>query len=383
MNKNKTIFFAFINTCLIGIALVIALEIWLRLPRRDGRYYLYPPNKVVTHTIAKGLMPGIEGKTRHTTNSLGLRGDELPAKSSDKDYVVLFLGGSTTECRYLDDRDAWPHLTIKSLNARGTRYAFYSENAGRSSYDVRHYKVILETLLPQMKTDCIVILCGGNESRTTLRPDHNAPSVNADKAHIFWNVWYTPSPKAPWYKKLRVWQLLKKIKTLYKSGLYDREGDEIMQARKNRQLSTEIDLSEYPGITQMIDESLLEYRQNIEALIRIAKGKNVRLIFADQPTLQRQDLPKEKQDLLWSGRIQILSYKKKRFCLSGKDAAETLARFNHTLKDTCSVHGVEFIELSTPINKDMDNFYDDGHFNVKGSHAISAVVADYLYKTTK
>lgn len=53
------------------------------------------------------VLPGISEAGGFHTNSEGIRGDEF---ASEQKYRILAVGGSTTECLYLDDKEAWPYL---------------------------------------------------------------------------------------------------------------------------------------------------------------------------------------------------------------------------------------------------------------------------------
>jgi hypothetical protein len=49
------------------------------------------------------LLPGISGDSRFDVDSDGIRGDEMPRGDA---YRILAVGGSTTECLYLDQEEA-------------------------------------------------------------------------------------------------------------------------------------------------------------------------------------------------------------------------------------------------------------------------------------
>src|SRR6185295_4099420 len=92
-----------------GLALLSSLlalglgEAVLRLPSRDA-FYIWPPHLHQEMHPTPEIMPGVSGTARFEVSSLGLRGDELPAA---RDLRILALGGSTTECLYLDQTEAW------------------------------------------------------------------------------------------------------------------------------------------------------------------------------------------------------------------------------------------------------------------------------------
>ncbi|MCK4235621.1 MAG: hypothetical protein KAX38_00785, partial [Candidatus Krumholzibacteria bacterium] len=86
---------------LISLSIAVLLsEIGLRalLPSSDD-YCAHKPYLHITFEPSPEIMPGVEGRSRFLVNSRGIRGDEfLP----DDTYRILAIGGSTTECHYLD-----------------------------------------------------------------------------------------------------------------------------------------------------------------------------------------------------------------------------------------------------------------------------------------
>jgi hypothetical protein len=64
---------------------------------------LRTPNKVLEYEPASWGVTGVTGRKRFTTNSLGLRGPELPQEQHL--YRIIAIGGSTTECFVLDDSE--------------------------------------------------------------------------------------------------------------------------------------------------------------------------------------------------------------------------------------------------------------------------------------
>src|SRR6476469_7808041 len=57
---------------------------------------------------AAGL-PGVSPHGVFSTNRWGLRGEE-PPRDWKSHYTILTIGGSTTQCFFLDDHKTWPAL---------------------------------------------------------------------------------------------------------------------------------------------------------------------------------------------------------------------------------------------------------------------------------
>lgn len=112
----------------------------LMAPReRDFAWYVSPLNHKI-HVQPTNLI-GIASDGAFSTNSHGLRGPEF---SKDDDYRILCIGGSTTECLYLDDRAALPALLADGLNGEDERV--WVGNAGRAGLNSYDHIVIVKHL---------------------------------------------------------------------------------------------------------------------------------------------------------------------------------------------------------------------------------------------
>ncbi|MCI0545958.1 MAG: SGNH/GDSL hydrolase family protein, partial [Candidatus Rokubacteria bacterium] len=142
----------------LGAALaLVAAELCLRaLAPRAGGFYVWAPGLERTFHPLPGTMPGVEGPSSFRINSIGLRSAE-PAAGSDP--RILCVGGSTTECLYLDQEETWPALVEKQLGPGA-----WVGNAGRSGRQTRDHVVQLERLLPLFEgLDRVVLLVGVND----------------------------------------------------------------------------------------------------------------------------------------------------------------------------------------------------------------------------
>jgi lysophospholipase L1-like esterase len=154
-------------------------------------------------------MPGVSKEARFRVNSQGLRGDEL---TPDKDLIVLAVGGSTTECVFLDQDETWPALVQRRLMANG--YKAWVGNAGLSGRTTRENVVQLRQLLLQFPTTrVVVLLIGANDllSRLSLgnlyRPtpivDQEAELHIVPKAFSVFPVRYAPG--LPFWQRTELW----------------------------------------------------------------------------------------------------------------------------------------------------------------------------------
>ena len=82
----------------------------------------------------------------------------MPAKIHDHpDLTIAFLGGSTTECVYVEEDNRFPYLTGRLLE-RQTHLKVNSYNAGRSGNNTLHSINVLMNKVVNLKPDIVVLM---------------------------------------------------------------------------------------------------------------------------------------------------------------------------------------------------------------------------------
>ena len=140
---------------------LILLEAALAVLQKDiDRFHIWTPGKRATfHTVA-GTMPGVTGTAYFSANSDGMRAEE---PSPDHEFKILAVGGSTTECLFLDQSEAWPHLLQENLR-RDTGKRVFVGNVVRSGHNSRDHHFQVKYLLEQHSDfDLVILLVGIND----------------------------------------------------------------------------------------------------------------------------------------------------------------------------------------------------------------------------
>ena len=360
---------------------VIAVEICLRIAFPVG-YFIWKPHLNLTFHPAPGVMPGVSGESRFKTNSRGLRADEYTAAHT---YRILTIGGSTTECLYLDQAEAWPQLLQDTLNGLDKAPRTWIGNVGMSGRNSRHHVMALRHLpLQEMKIDAIVLLAGINDLSIRLSQGNEydpAALQNADVQSKLIAETFTGlargDPRAPWLKRTVLWQLLRGLKSKLAGqpppgGAQDRAGAIYQTWRKHRQEATTL-IRTLPDLSTALNE----YARNIKELAALAQAKSVRLIVMTQPTMWRPGLPADLESLLWFGGVGDFQAHSGQPYYSVEALAAAMKRYNDTLLEVCRSTNLECIDLSN-LEKDTSVFYDDVHFNEGGARTVARTVADHL-----
>jgi lysophospholipase L1-like esterase len=375
--------------CVAGLLILTSVAAALVLGELILRYGLprstrvFPANLEQHFKPQPGTMPGISGEKRFATNAQGIRGDELTPADA---YRVLAIGGSTTECLFLDQSEAWPSLVQQYLNENPRQIKVWVGNAGRSGRTSRHHLLAMRYLpLDELRIDAVIILLGINDlskrlsQDTSYDPEYLAKpeAIEMLLAETFYGR-TAPYPNDPFFKRTATWQLLRAAKEkLLKHDAQDNVQDEVGAVfdtwRKHRRQAVEI-RPELPDLSSAV----AEYAGNLNRIIDTARARSVRLILMTQPTMWSPQVQERLGSLMWLGGIGEFQR------LSGKpyyawDALDRgMAKYNATLLNICRERDVECIDLASRLAKDTSVFYDDAHFNESGARQVARVVADYL-----
>lgn len=291
-------------------------------------------------------MLGIQDPSRYTTNALGIRGSALPAGG----VKVLCVGGSTTECIYLDDAETWPYLLGETLSGAGQNV--WVGNAGISGYstvehlDFLHRSQVLESV------DTVILLIGINDFIRSL------------------NGSLESGPRPLWRRTVLAGALLNLhrqafLREVFRLGVEDNGGANLRMRRRARQRG------EWVGDLPPLDRGLREYQERIVSLVKVCRRRELRCVFLTQPTLWRKDLGPQARASLWMGWDE-----RGRYFDPGK-LRQGLDRYNATLLNACAGLDLECVDLG-PLSGQEDLFYDDCHFTEIGSRVVARMLGDYL-----
>jgi len=368
---------------LVAFGLVLALaaaELVLRLALRSAdRYYVYPPGLTQSFEASPDLLPGVSGIARFIVDAEGLRGDELEAGHT---FRVLAVGGSTTQCLYLDQDEAWPQRLQQLLAPRLT--AVWVGNAGKAGRRTREHVLQVHYLLRQIPdVDVLLLLVGANDVMRRLAdgpryavPDLDDPAVverlipRAFDRYPRRFGFFPPSRTALWALPSRARAAASTVR--HWDHLEDRSGSHYAKRRRERAEARILD--DLPDLASAVGE----YTRNLEVIAADGRAHGARVIFMTQPTAYRDDLPEAHRRLLWMGAAR----EEREGGAPAYYSVEALARafrlFNAALLDACPRLGVECIDLESLVPKDTGALYDDMHFNEAGAERVARILFEHL-----
>ena len=272
---------------LIGVTMLLSLcacvligEVLIRilLPSHE-QYYVWPPNLSADFHPNSQIIPGITGTSRFRINSSGIRGAEF---SDDQEHRILAVGGSTTECLFLDEEETWTYLLQERLTSLLQRRVWVG-NVGKSGRNTRDHILHIKYLLSQYPTvHTIVALVGINDLLLRLTDRHYDPHYplrpvfeQEQQAHAFSVI---PSAVPPYhYSRMGWWRAARQVKKVFRewrSGqelpVQDATGNMYVAWRENRKHAVEM-LDEVPDLAAGLEE----YRRNLEKMADLARMETV------------------------------------------------------------------------------------------------------------
>lgn len=367
-------------------AALFVVEMTLRI-LMPPHYYLWPPYLKQVFKPLQDVMPGISGDSRFEINSQGIRGDEL---TSAHTYRILALGGSTTECLYLDQSETWPQLLQDALNQRASGHKVWVGNGGVSGRTTRHHLIAIRYLpLTRLKIDAIVLLVGGNDFLTRLSQDEAydaqvlaRPEAEERLLHEALSGGSGLRHNLPLPERMAIWQLLKQARdqrivrpdyAWQQAHVQDEAGKIYLTWREHRQHAAAI-RDQLPDLSA----GITEYESNVGKIIDAAERKSIRVILMTQPTMWRTDLPESLRRLLWLGGVGDFAAETGNPYYSVEALEKGMSLYNQALLKVCRERAVECVDLASALKKDTTVFYDDLHFNESGALQVSRVLAQHF-----
>jgi hypothetical protein len=324
---------------------------------REAPFHLREPHLTRIFQPDAKILPGTSPRSRFTTNAQGVRGPEMPPRHDATRY--LCIGGSTTECAYVDDDLTWTHLLMVELNAAGVRPPAWSGSAGMSGYESAAHVAFIRMSPLVQEMDAIVLLAGVNDLQGAIAGGGGGE---------------VPRPELLGRPLWRRSQLLIRAGVILRRHAMrdERSEDEYAHSyiprRQRRQNSVIVD--QLPDLGAGREKFIA----NVLAIAWECRAHNIRLIVLTQPVLWDEHLDAEQKSLLWFGWMKDGRY------LSAAALRRAMDQYNLALLQACRENNIECVDLST-MNGDARYFMDDCHFSVAGAAEVSRLLTQAILKT--
>jgi lysophospholipase L1-like esterase len=350
------------NFLALGVGILLALilaEIVLRIynpfvTRVRGNEIVLPAN--VKYEFKNVKIPGLNSNIIHTKNSLGFRGPELPP--DDKEFRIFCVGGSTTECFYLNDGKDWPALLMKNLNQNDKKV--WVNNAGLDGHSTRGHLILLKDHLLKFKPDMVVFLVGCNDVASDGMNKYENYHLNNRKRFL------------ENFEVFNAWLSWKRSRNAKKMGLGHKPVD-----------FTHWETADTTGWKKVLNEFVAgkpaqkqidTYGKRLLELAEVCEMAGAIPVFVTQPSMLCNATDPVSQRYLGNMKFQGKSALEYRAVLDKYNLAAMELRNTNNKKYTV-------IDAANQLPASSNNFYDFFHYTLAGSQLMADIIGDALLKT--
>jgi lysophospholipase L1-like esterase len=375
---------------LIAFGTLVALgpaELLLRLRARGTPYRVLPANVRAEFHPATEVMPGIEGTSVYSTNADGIRGRRYRPGGR---LNLLAVGGSTTECLYLDDGEAWPALLEEKLTAALDRDVWVG-NVGVSGFGAAEHVLAARHYVPQLRLDAVLVLLGLNDLLPVLRKgDRYRPeSEDPDDYRYFLDRSFHQRPlvdpeiQRPFPDNLALWNLGRRgywrLRRWWKSQLEDGallvedvDGEAYTRRRELRAGLPPVD-----GLPDL-GPGLERFERNLAEMIARIRATGARPVLITQPMVWHAGISPEAERLLWSAFLGDNDSPEGRYRVA--DLERAMATFNDATLEACRRADLPCVDLASAMARPEREswYYDDAHYNERGAEVVARILARAL-----
>lgn len=342
----------FIVFVLLEIALRIYNPIHLRI---KGGKIILPVNQAIT--IKNSINPRLDTVIVNRRNSIGFRGPEPPANFDDV-LSIITVGGSTTECFFLNDDSTWPARLAKILSKNLNNV--WVNNAGLSGHSTFGHQVLLDDHLLKIKPKVILFLTGINDVENDGPSFHdklNTKGAYPDLVHYIYN-------------NSEVLNIVVNLFRGYRAQKVSNTTDEWKPPKQHHELTIDPGKEQEELKKQM--RYLKKYSKRIEALADTCVKHGILPVFITQPWLYGKGIDSVTH-------VNLASYN----IGNGRNGRlywDILQLYNQEVKDVCNKKQIPVIDLASKMPKNSLYYYDGTHYTNEGANEVARLVAENLLR---
>jgi lysophospholipase L1-like esterase len=341
--------------------------------RGKNRFVTYENPRSVTYTdvASAKITPGIDGKIRCSFNAFGFRSPRLKTLEKPAGTVRIFcVGGSTTLCTGLDDSDAWPERLQRELTDAYPNTDFDVVNCGINGESTRGHLNLIAQRVVRFEPDLVVLMLGINDTTYAKFPDYSPIRFDefSYRTHEFRYL----------HEKLR-WRGLKELacsSQIFRRMVFAKrrasplahpdEWDQAGRALGGRR-ATHARRTIAPLPAELMYPKA-EYATNVRSIVGMCRAQGIKVLLVNQPVMWQADMPERLRSLSWMGFRGDVAF-------DPGDLAKMMGHYNDALADVATDLDLPLTDVAAVVPRDDSAFYDDCHFNVKGSEIVAREIA--------
>ena len=306
-------------------------------------------------TITNRINPKLDAVVVNTRNSLGFRGPEPPPDWKHT-LTVITVGGSTTECHFLNDDRTWPFLLGRKLS--DSFPGCWLNNAGLDGHSTYGHLVLVNDYIKKLRPSIVLFLTGINEVETSGPLFHD--KLNTRGAY--------PDLRHYIFENSEVLNLLLNLARGWRAQKFNNTTNALapLDDRQRRVVPDSV-------IRQRLAVQgpwLAAYRERLMSLVDTCVSYHIVPVLMTQPNQFG-----EGRDSLTGADLALFPVEGG---MNGRMIWELLEEYNDVVRKVCLEKGIALIDLARLLPKNSVYFYDMSHFTNQGAEKVASIVAEGL-----
>jgi lysophospholipase L1-like esterase len=278
------------------------------------------------------------------------------------DLTLIFLGGSTVACIYVEEENRFPYL-VGNLLAQKTGKKITSINSGVGGNNSLHSLDILLNKLIPVRPDAVVMMHNINDL-VALIYDRTYWSQNPTRAAIV---------NFSFYKNLTGLKALSTLaRDLYIPNLHAATRILSKKIFGQKVKDPEDEFAHIRGQQLTVDQAAIldEFKMNLQTFINICRARRITPVLMTQFNRYRAN-PDPKV-------LQAMQGFQSDSGIAVSEFLDLYARFNEAIREVGKSHNVLVIDLAGLIPQDKQYMYDVVHLNPRGSQLAAQLISERL-----
>jgi len=287
------------------------------------------------------------------TNKLGFRGPDLP-QDANQCLKILTIGGSTTECLFINDGKTWSDLLSQHLQENFNHV--WLNNAGLDGHSTFGHLTLLKEYVVKLKPDVCIFLIGCNDVGRNDLNDFDA-KINTGETG--------------WAKLAKYSSVASLCMNLYRHHLaakMDLPHNKHFTLLGNQPLT--LPGKEVDSLLVKDSTCIQQFGKRIQEIISTCRAAGIQPVLLTQPSL------------LGEGRDSVTGVDLSTFRLNDKMSGtlywRRLDSYNDETRKIAKDSNVYLIDLAKLLPKSYAYYYDIIHYDNNGCKKVGEIVSDQM-----
>ena len=324
------------------------IQIW-------NNFKTLPKNYTKKIIVLGDVMPNFEGVNTISTDEKGFRTLNKIDYNDENTFRIFAIGASTTQQIFVDDKETWTSLIEIGLSQSYNK-SVEVINTGVSGLRAEHHLATM-TETEKYHPDAYIFLLGVNDWNKHIRDKFGG--LNANSLITLSNT--------------LIWNGLSFVKRIVSNKVSEISEVNEVSKEYGDYYSKQNNSLEKDDVRTFIPETIDSvYELTVKKIATKCNENEYICFFLNQPSAYSTELTEDLKKRLWMTPPNV------GYTLDIGSLIHIANLYNNELKRIATDNDIYFCDVANQIKPTTDYFYDDVHYNEKGSVKVASAVLECL-----